>query len=227
MVILVHVSPLRFSQLELPRWPYVYYGTTVPESGIVMTRRREFDEDKVLEAAMDAFWRHGFAGTSAQHLVEATGLGRGSLYGAYTSKAGLYRQAMQRYARKTRETSALLNGKGTIKVRVKNLLMTAVPSGRTAARQGCLMTNSAIELGHRAAVGGLVRRNFAILEQTLASAFATAQARGEIKRRLDAASLALFFVATLQGLRVLARVTPATQRRRLLTIINTSLNILE
>lgn len=192
-----------------------------------MARRREFDEDKVLDAAMDAFWRRGFEGTSAQHLVAATGLGRGSLYGAYASKAGLYRRALQRYERKTVATSALLNGNGSIKVRVKRLLMTAVPSGKAASRQGCLMTNSAVELGHRAAVGGLVRKNFAILERTLADAFATSQARGEIKRRPDATSLALFFVATLQGLRVLARVTPATQRRRLLTIIDTSLKILE
>jgi TetR/AcrR family transcriptional regulator, transcriptional repressor for nem operon len=192
-----------------------------------MARRREFDEDQVLDAAMAAFWRHGFEGTSAQHLVEATGLGRGSLYAAYESKAGLYRQAMQRYERKTREASELLNGRGPIRARVRSLLLTAVPSGKAAARRGCFMTNSAVELGHRAGVGRLVRRNFSILERTLEAAFATAQARGELERRPDAASLALFFVATLQGLRVLARITPASERKRLLSIIDISLQILE
>ncbi|NYD91216.1 TetR family transcriptional regulator [Sphingomonas melonis] len=44
-----------------------------------MGRPRQFNEDRVLDAVMETFWQRGFDGTSAQHLVDATGLGRGSL----------------------------------------------------------------------------------------------------------------------------------------------------
>ena len=44
-----------------------------------MARPREFDEDAVLDAVMDTFWHYGYEATSAQDLVQATGLGRGSL----------------------------------------------------------------------------------------------------------------------------------------------------
>ncbi len=46
-------------------------------------RPRLFDDQLVIQAAMDEFWRNGFEATSAQTLVNSTGLGRGSLYSAF------------------------------------------------------------------------------------------------------------------------------------------------
>jgi len=47
---------------------------------------------------MRVFWQHGYAGASLEQLCAATGLGRGSLYGAFGSKDGLFLQALQRYS---------------------------------------------------------------------------------------------------------------------------------
>ncbi len=62
-----------------------------------MARTREFDTEKAVEAAMNAFRLNGYDGTSIQDLVDATGVGRGSLYAAFGSKEGLYLAAMDRY----------------------------------------------------------------------------------------------------------------------------------
>jgi len=62
-----------------------------------MGRRRSFDEGNVLEKAMHAFRRHGYAGLSIKLLEEETGLTSGSIYNAYGDKDGLYRAAMARY----------------------------------------------------------------------------------------------------------------------------------
>jgi len=59
-----------------------------------MGRPREFDEERVLDAVMETFWCQGYEGTSTQDLVDATGLGRGSLYAAYANKDGLFEQAL-------------------------------------------------------------------------------------------------------------------------------------
>lgn len=55
-----------------------------------MGRRRGFDEAEVLGRCRELFLRNGFEGTSIDDLVTATGVQRGSLYGAFGSKRGLF-----------------------------------------------------------------------------------------------------------------------------------------
>ena len=64
-----------------------------------MARPREFDESEVLDAAIAAFWRGGYAATSISDLQAATGLSRGSLYKAFGYKHGLFLAALDRYLR--------------------------------------------------------------------------------------------------------------------------------
>ena len=63
-----------------------------------MSGRKQFDVEEALEQATRIFWRHGYADASLELLTTATGLGRGSLYGAFGSKDDLFRQALDRYA---------------------------------------------------------------------------------------------------------------------------------
>ncbi|PSQ77664.1 MAG: TetR family transcriptional regulator, partial [Bacteroidetes bacterium QH_7_62_13] len=44
-----------------------------------MPRTKEFNPEAVLEQAMELFWEQGFEATSAQDLVDHTGLNRSSL----------------------------------------------------------------------------------------------------------------------------------------------------
>lgn len=64
-----------------------------------MARPREFDEDQVLDAAMRTFWLRGYEGATLSELVEATGLGKPSLYKAFGNKEGLFRRVVERYDR--------------------------------------------------------------------------------------------------------------------------------
>lgn len=55
-----------------------------------MARPRSFDVDVVRGAAAAVFRRLGYEAASVDELVAATGLHRGSLYGAFGSKRGLF-----------------------------------------------------------------------------------------------------------------------------------------
>ncbi|MFY0577774.1 TetR/AcrR family transcriptional regulator [Cystobacter fuscus] len=48
---------------------------------------------------MEVFWERGYEGTSITDLTEAMGITAPSLYGAFTSKAELYREALELYQR--------------------------------------------------------------------------------------------------------------------------------
>ena len=62
-----------------------------------MSRTKEFNEDKALEAAMYLFWEKGYEATSMQALEESMGLKRTSIYNAFGNKRALFQLALNRY----------------------------------------------------------------------------------------------------------------------------------
>jgi AcrR family transcriptional regulator len=63
-----------------------------------MSGRKQFDVTAALDRAMRVFWQRGYADASLDALSSATGLGRGSLYGAFGGKDALFRKSLDRYA---------------------------------------------------------------------------------------------------------------------------------
>jgi AcrR family transcriptional regulator len=62
-----------------------------------VARPREFDERKVIAAAKEVFWRHGYEATGLDLLERATHLSRSSVYAAFGSKRGLFQAALTEY----------------------------------------------------------------------------------------------------------------------------------
>ncbi|WP_448204863.1 TetR/AcrR family transcriptional regulator [Azospirillum sp. sgz302134] len=193
-----------------------------------MARPREFDEERVLDAVMETFWRNGYDGTSAQDLVDATGLGRGSLYAAYANKDGLFAQALLRYRKRAQAHVDQLRQPGAPMERLRELLVSVVDADLEASeRRGCLATNSAIEMaGRDPGVADLVRQNFTILTRGIEETIRRGQEAGDIRANADPAILALFVFNALQGLRVLAKTTPTQDRAKLTAIIDQTLSAL-
>lgn len=55
-----------------------------------MTREKGYDLHQVTTAIMHCFIEDGYAGTSLDKIVKATGILRGSLYAAFGSKRGMF-----------------------------------------------------------------------------------------------------------------------------------------
>ena len=58
---------------------------------------RKFDEEKVLDIAIDVFFTKGFNATTMLDLAKETGVQRGSLYNAYQNKNTLFFKAFSHY----------------------------------------------------------------------------------------------------------------------------------
>lgn len=192
-----------------------------------MPRPRGFDPDRVVDAAMVAFWDRGYAATSAQDLVDSTGLGRGSLYNAFTGKHELFLEALRRYDSEwaTRQI-AVLDGDGPVRARLRTVLMTVVDeeSGAVAAHRGCLAVNAAIELaGHDPEVTARVRRIFGRMEQGMRAALERAVREGEIGADRDPAALARYLLNAMYGLRVLGK---TAERSAMIDIVETTLSLI-
>ena len=65
-----------------------------------MVGTRKFNEEEVLDIAVDVFSRKGFNATTMQDLAKETGVQRGSLYNAYKNKNILFYKAFSHYTEK-------------------------------------------------------------------------------------------------------------------------------
>ena len=65
-------------------------------------RPRQYDPERALANAAQAFWKYGYAATSLDDLVAATGMNRPSLYAAFGDKRDLYLKTLDRYQQRSR-----------------------------------------------------------------------------------------------------------------------------
>src|ERR1700754_5105772 len=114
-----------------------------------MARPRKFDETEVVAAARDEFWTRGSAGTSVDDLTAATGLGRGSLYGAFGDKHDLFLRALDDYSASVMAavTADLRDADASGYEGLVRHIRNAANTGAVDARRGCLVAKSAAELG--------------------------------------------------------------------------------
>ncbi|MEV0126301.1 TetR/AcrR family transcriptional regulator [Streptomyces sp. NPDC050703] len=174
-----------------------------------MARPREFSEDRVVTAAMEAFWRHGYEATSTRTLCDSTGLGPSSLYNTFGGKRQLYLRALQRYYETaTAEQVEILRGDGPAKERLRAMMVHAVDADLDATgTQGCFAISAAVEVaGSDPQVREAVRRSFDRVEEELCAIVEQGRRAGEIRSTGEARTVARRVQSTYYGLRVLSRV---------------------
>jgi AcrR family transcriptional regulator len=172
-----------------------------------MARPRTFDEDDVVDAARHQFWDRGYAATSVDDLAAATGLGKGSLDGAFGDKHSLFVRALDDYcAGAIDRVSAQLRAPGVPAFeRLANHVHAIVADViADTDRRGCLMSKSSSELGGRdeqvdRIVGDSLRRWHADLVDCLVEA----RADGTVAAQVDPQALATMLLAQLRGFQVL------------------------
>ena len=178
-----------------------------------MGRPRKFSEQDVLAAAHRQFNETGYHGTSVDDLSRATGLSKGSLYGAFGDKEALFQRVLDEYCASIEEdASALLDGpEGQALDRIRNWL--TAPEGSTD-RRGCLLAKAAAELAWEN--DAIAARSLAAYETLLDSCrqlVEQAQHAGDIDPAADAAVLGGLILTTQRGLEALAKAGVGTEAR--------------
>jgi AcrR family transcriptional regulator len=161
-----------------------------------------FDRDRAIETAMRLFWRHGYEGVSVGDLTEAIGIAPPSLYSAFGSKAGLYREALDRYEHGVGSVDVTRIGSAaTLAEAVRRLLETAVGAVTAPDRErGCMVSSgmTACHPDHAALARDLAARRDALRERI-------AQALGPFTEAGESGRLARHLSAVMQGISIQAR----------------------
>lgn len=175
-----------------------------------MARPREFDPDAALESATQAFWARGFESTSLDHLCEATGLNRSSLYAAFGDKRSLYLRALARYEDGSAARIAAAMEGVAVREGLRRFLGSLIDSIVAGpGRRGCFIGNCAAEMARLdRGAAARVRASLARIEACFQSALQAARARGELHDGADPRALARFLTASIQGLRLFGKANP-------------------
>ncbi|ARX84715.1 MULTISPECIES: TetR/AcrR family transcriptional regulator [Streptomyces] len=191
-----------------------------------MGRPKQFDPETAVEQAMQVFWRKGYGDTTPQDLVDALGIGKGSLYHAFGSKHGLFELALRHYGDTQAKalTDLLAEGEGTVKERLRKGLELLVEMDLADPdRRGCMAVNTATGLPRAdEAASGLVRGMFARTEDAFRALVEEGKRSGEIAPDRDAAAVGSLLLNTVVGLRVTARVAdgPDGMRRTIQAVLD-------
>ncbi|MGK7918043.1 MAG: TetR/AcrR family transcriptional regulator [Prochloraceae cyanobacterium] len=166
---------------------------------------KQFNQEEVLDRAMEVFWQKGYEGTSIQDLTKATRLGRGSLYGAFGDKEQLFMAVLDRYAAKFQAAIAeQLNHpdpyqalKGMFEVMIERMSNPQYP-------RGCLNTNTCVgSSGDSEMIERKIAERLGSLESAIYQVLRKAQAENLLAQDQDIRALARFFVGVSQGMAVL------------------------
>lgn len=171
-------------------------------------RPLEFDPDEALDAAVEVFWGRGYEATSVSDLLDAMALSKSSLYQAFGSKQQLFERCLVRYADGlSKRMRAALDASSSGRTFIEETFLSVAETARSpAGARGCLVANSASELGQREpALAGPVADGLARFARIFLEAVTRAQGAGEIPAKADPRALASYLVACMNGLRTMIK----------------------
>jgi len=192
-----------------------------------MARSKEFDEERVLAAAMDVFWRRGYENASLEALLGEMGIAKQSLYDTFGDKRALYLKAMALYRKRTNSAlRALLASAPTAKKGFTRVLLGLVAESREQHARGCLLLSANMERAiDDAEIARFLDDNQAEVESIFAEALRRGRRSGEFRDAQDVGALAKFFVVTIQGMRAMARLK--SDRRALRQVAKIALTVFD
>ena len=175
-------------------------------------RPKLFDPDAVIASALPLFWRQGYEGTHMPELLDAMGLGKASFYNAFASKHAVFLNVLDRYLSAVDHVLArALEGvkhrdEAAAKLLDAILAVARDQKERTVGWRGCLIGNTALEMGAQdETVRNRLNQGVRLLRRYFAKALSLADSDGRVLPDSAVSALALHAVAGIQGILVLAK----------------------
>ena len=185
-----------------------------------MSRPKAFDVGQAVSDALEVFIAKGYEGATLSELTSAMGINASSLYAAFESKMGLFRQAMELYACRRGPILDKAISKA-IAYDVAASLLRDYGDALTDPdmARGCLYVQGALSCSDDSLDirQELADRRLAI-EPVLAARFSKAIAEGDLPSTSDPQAIARYIATLLQGMAVQA--SGGTSREKLHAMVD-------
>lgn len=170
-------------------------------------RPKIFDQQLALQAAMDLFWRRGYAATSLEDLLDVMSLSKSSFYAEFKSKDALYRASLKLYQQMiVRHLDQTRIQSPSLRDFLDAIFQEAIDDSTSGDPKGCLIVNSAIEFGqHKTQFAEEVRNALKAVQSAFELAIELAVRNDEISNASSPKLLAKSITTFMSGLRAMIK----------------------
>ncbi|CAM1349650.1 TetR/AcrR family transcriptional regulator [Tenacibaculum insulae] len=193
-----------------------------------MPRVKLFDEQEVLNKAMNLFWKQGYAATSINDLVNHLGINRASLYSTFGDKDQLFKKAFKHYRRTGIEgIKTFFDNHENVKEGFLKLFEMAVDEAiNDTDKKGCFVVNTTTELvPGDSVISKTLEENKKELEILFYSFLKKGKDKGQLKTDKDLKVLASLLFTLYSGIRVVSKIN--TDTKEMTASINLALSLLD
>lgn len=170
-------------------------------------RPRQFNADEALTRATEQFWLGGYNATSLQDLLDCMQLSKSSLYQSFGNKQTLFVNCIENYqASFNKQLSDALERSNSGIVFIEQLLESVIQEANNNERKGCLLVNTANELGaNDPVITAAIERGFNSVRMIIKQALDKAALDGDLSTKSDLDDLSHYLVVGISGLRTMVK----------------------
>jgi TetR/AcrR family transcriptional repressor of nem operon len=176
-------------------------------------RPRIFDEEEILNNAINIFWANGYEATSTEDLLACMKINKGSLYHSFGSKKELFSRALDLFASHSlKEIDKNLREAKTPVAGIRTFFMDLASANKQVHQKGCFMGNTLAELANidkelkEKAIANLIA-----VENLFYKYIDAAKKSKELKTKEDAQVLARYLITLWNGLNITRRMYPKAE----------------
>lgn len=157
--------------------------------------------ERILKAAIELMWQHGYRRTSPAHVMQASEVGQGSFYHHFADKRSLGLAVVEHIVLQTNESldeifRADLDPLGA----VRSWVWAATHRYRPPCDRGCPLGKLGIEMAHEdPAFREMISSGFSAIRSRLAGALRQAEAAGQLDADVNPDAMADILLSGVEG----------------------------
>lgn len=179
-----------------------------------MPRSKTYQDDIVLERAMNVFWVHGYEGTSVRLLEKEMGINQFSIYSSFSDKRNLFIKSIHKYREYVAQNvyQDLLKETAGFS-ELENFLQNAIQrKNKKDAPIGCLVVNTAAEIGENdEEIAREINLYYDFIRDMLRKILQNAIVKKEIPANINVEKQANFFLGVMQSISVASKTMVKSQ----------------
>ncbi len=177
-------------------------------------RPKIFDEKDVIRKASEIFWKKGYEASSAEEILEAMNMGKGSFYLHFKGgKKELYQRSLELFSTEAMERfyKNLSQEPDEIDF-LKQFILSLSDAPNDRKQKGCYLGNGVVEMSNldvktKDQAGALLNK----LEAAFVKIITKAQKAGRLKTQVSPTLLAKYLINLRNGINVTARAEKITK----------------